>query len=256
MENIKSQNRSYIIFSLILSLGFIIGAFIMSGTWKKVASSNVTIAVTGSASKQIKSDLGIWSGSFSADAPSMKEAYAKLQETNIKVKNYLISYGFPEDKLMFSSITTKTLHEGKSGNPFDGFGIEKSSPDKIRGFSLSQNIKVESNDVDKIDLLSRTVTELIDQGIDINSEEPSFLYTKLSDLKIEMIGLASQDAKIRAEQIAKATGNSIGDVRSSKTGVIQINAKNSTEVSDYGMNDTRSFEKTITAVVNVTFAIE
>lgn len=256
MDNTTNHYRSYIIFAIILSLGFIIGAMIMSGTWKKVASSNVTIAVTGSASKQIKSDLGIWSGSFSADAPSTKEAYAKLQETNTKVKNYLISFGFPEDKLMFSSITTKTLYEGKTGNPFEGFGLEKSSSDKIRGYSLSQNIKVESNDVDKIDLLSRTVTELIDQGIDINSEEPSFLYTKLSDLKIEMIGLASQDAKIRAEQIAKATGNSVGDVRSSKTGVMQINAKNSTEVSDYGINDTRSLEKTITAVVNVTFAIE
>ena len=82
MDNTTNHYRSYIIFAIILSLGFIIGAMIMSGTWKKVASSNVTIAVTGSASKQIKSDLGIWSGSFSADAPSMKEAYAKLQETN------------------------------------------------------------------------------------------------------------------------------------------------------------------------------
>jgi hypothetical protein len=100
------------------------------------------------------------------------------------------------------------------------------------------------------------ITELINQGIAINSQAPKFLYTKLSDLKIEMIGLASQDAKTRAEQIAKATGNSIGDVRSSRTGVMQVNAKNSTEVSDYGINDTSSLEKTITAVVNVSFSID
>jgi hypothetical protein len=253
MENIKRVN--YTILAVIWAVGFIIAALIISGTWRKVASSNVTIAVTGSASKQIKSDLGIWEGSFSNESASMTDAYAKLKETNTKVKNYLISFGFPEDKIVFSSINTRTLYESKSKNPMDMYGSGDVASGKIIGYNLSQNVSVESADVEKIDKLSRMITELINQGIAINSQSPRFLYTKLSDLKVEMIGLASQDAKTRAEQIAKATGNSIGDVRSSKTGVMQVNAKNSTEVSDYGINDTSSLEKTITAVVNVSFSI-
>jgi hypothetical protein len=71
-----------------------------------------------------------------------------------------------------------------------------------------------------------------------------------------MIGLATQDAKSRAEQIAQTTGNKIGEVRSSKTGVMQINAKNDSQVSDYGINDNSSLEKTITSVVNISFSIE
>ena len=252
MEN-QSRNN-YLPFAVILAIGFIIAAFIISGTWKKVASSNVTIAVTGSASKEIKSDLGIWDGSFSNESPSMTDAYAKLLETNSKVKNYLVSFGFPEEKIVFSSINTTELSEQKSrGEMYMG---ERYSTGKVRGYRLTQNVMVESQEVEMIDRLSRTVTELINQGISINSNPPRFLYTKLSDLKIEMIGLAAQDAKTRAEQIAKATGNSVGDVRSSKTGVIQINAKNSTEVSDYGVNDVSSLEKTITAVVNVSFSLD
>ncbi len=252
MEN-QSRNN-YLPFAVILAIGFIIAAFIISGTWKKVASSNVTIAVTGSASKEIKSDLGIWDGSFSNESPSMTDAYAKLLETNSKVKNYLVSFGFPEEKIVFSSINTTELYEQKSrGEMYMG---ESYSTGKVIGYRLTQNVMVESQEVEMIDRLSRTVTELINQGISINSNPPRFLYTKLSDLKIEMIGLAAQDAKTRAEQIAKATGNSVGDVRSSKTGVIQINAKNSTEVSDYGVNDVSSLEKTITAVVNVSFSLD
>lgn len=254
MDN--TQRNNYTIFAVILAVGFIIGAMIISGTWRKVASSNVTIAVTGSASKQIKSDLGIWEGSFSNESASMTDAYAKLQETNSKVKSYLVSFGFPEDKIVFSSISTRTLYESKNKSPMDMYGSGDVASGKIIGYNLSQNVSVESQDVEKIDKLSRMITELINQGIAINSQAPKFLYTKLSDLKIEMIGLASQDAKTRAEQIAKATGNSIGDVRSSKTGVMQVNAKNSTEVSDYGINDTSSLEKTITAVVNVSFSID
>ncbi|MFA5012050.1 MAG: SIMPL domain-containing protein [Ignavibacteria bacterium] len=252
MEN-QSRNN-YLPFAVILAIGFIIAAFIISGTWRKVASSNVTIAVTGSASKEIKSDLGIWDGSFSNESPSMTDAYAKLLETNSKVKNYLVSFGFPEEKIVFSSINTTELYEQKSrGEMYLG---ESYSTGKVIGYRLTQNVSVESQEVEKIDRLSRTVTELINQGISINSNPPRFLYTKLSDLKIEMIGLAAQDAKTRAEQIAKATGNSVGDVRSSKTGVMQINAKNSTEVSDYGVNDVSSLEKTITAVVNVSFSLD
>jgi hypothetical protein len=251
MDN--TQRNNYAIFAAILAIGFIVGAMIIAGTWRKVASSNVTIAVTGSASKQIKSDLGIWDGSFSNESSSMTDAYAKLKETNTKVKNYLVSFGFTEDKIVFSSIITRNLYEAKAKT--DMYGGGDISAGKIIGYNLSQSVTVESPDVDKIDKLSRVITELINQGIAINSQSPRFLYTKLSDLKIEMIGLASQDAKIRADQIAKATGNSVGDVRSSKTGVFQVNAKNSTEVSDYGINDTSSLEKTITAVVNASFAI-
>ena len=252
MEN---QSRSnYLSFAVILAIGFILAAFIISGTWRKVASSNVTIAVTGSASKEIKSDLGIWNGSFSNESASMTDAYARLQETNGKVKNYLVAFGFTEDKIVFSSINTITLYEQKGKT--DVYIPEGYNSGKVIGYRLTQGVSVESADVEKIDKLSRTVTELINQGIAINSESPRFLYTKISDLKVEMIGLAAQDAKTRAEQIAKATGNSVGDVRSSKTGVIQINAKNSTEVSDYGVNDVSSLEKTITAVVNVSFSLD
>lgn len=241
--------------AVILALGFVIGAIIISNTWKNVTSRNVTITVTGSASKEIKSDLGIWDGSFSSESLSIQESYAKLQEANNKVKAYLVAFGFTEEQIKFSSINTTTLYESKQGTPSAYYG-ENVGTGKIVGYRLSQGVSVESGDVDKIDKLSREVTELINQGIAINSAPPRFIYTKLSDLKIEMIGLATQDAKIRAEQIAKATDNDVGEVRSSKTGVIQINAKNSTEVSDYGINDTSSLEKTITAVVNISFSID
>jgi len=246
MEN----KRSFVPLAIIWALGFIIAALIISNTWKGVSRSNVTISVTGSASKHIKSDLAVWEGNFSVQAKEMVEGYPKLLESNQKIKSYLISKGFTEDKIKFSSINTNPVYEGGE-NEYMG----KSTKKKV-GYSLSQEVSVESSDVDKIDLLSREITELIQQGIEIMSGNPKFYYTKLSDLKIEMIGLASEDAKLRAEQIAKSTGDKVGEVRSSKTGVMQINAKNSTEVTDYGVNDVSSLDKTITAVVSVTFSIK
>lgn len=242
-----NNRNNLLVFAVILSLGFIIGALIIGSTWKKVSRGSVTITVTGSAQKEIRSDLATWDATFSAESQNMQDAYAKLQVNNNKVKDYLVSKGFPSEKIQFSSINTTTLH----GRNAQGIATEE-----VIGYRLSQNVSLESNDVDKVDKLSREATELINQGIEINSMPPQFFYTKIGDLKVEMIGLASKDAKTRAEQIASSTGNQIGEVRSSKMGVIQINAKNSTDVSDYGMNDVSSLEKTITAVVSVSFSIE
>jgi hypothetical protein len=115
---------------------------------------------------------------------------------------------------------------------------------------------VRSNDVDKIEKLAREATELINQGILLESSPPEYLYTKLGDLKIEMLAEAAKDAKVRAQQIASSTGSSIGSVRTARMGVMQITPADSNDVSDSGMNDTSSLEKDITAVVNVGFAVD
>jgi len=251
----ENNKKIYLLFAAIIILGPILSALIISSTWKGVSRNNVTISVTGSASKSLKSDLAVWSGSFSVEAKEMVDGYTKLQESNRKVKDYLVSKGFSTESIKFSSVNSGPVYEGGETDYAGKFGSSQSTKRKV-GYALSQTVTIESSDVDKIDLLSRQITELIMQGVEIMSQSPQFYYTKLTDLKIEMIGLASEDAKLRAEQIAKSTGNKVGEVRSSKTGVMQINAKNSTEVSDYGVNDTSSLEKTITAVVSVTFSIQ
>lgn len=240
------KKRIFVYVSLILALGLVITAFIISNTWRYVSRSNVTVTVTGSASKDIKSDYAIWRASYSNEGATLQDAYSKLKSSDEKVKNYLISKGFTQDQIVKSAINTITNYiNDQQGMPTG----------QISGYTLTQNFSIESKDVEKMDKISREATELINEGVEINSPTPEFLYTKIGDLKVEMIGLAAADAKVRAEQIANSTNNSIGEVRSSKMGVIQINAKNSTEVSDYGINNTTSIDKTITVVVNMSFSI-
>ena len=112
-----------------------------------------------------------------------------------------------------------------------------------------------STNVGEISQIAREATELINQGILIESTAPKYYYTKIGDLKVEMLGEAAKDAKDRAEKIASSTGNSIGSIRSAKMGVLQITAADSTDVSDYGVYDTSTIEKDMTAVVNVSFAV-
>lgn len=230
-----------------LAIGLVMSSIIFGWFFAKSKKTDEAINVTGSARKRIKSDLVVWSAGVSFQAPKLADAYRSLSENVPRVKQYLISKGIPENQITISSITTTTLKKQ------DENGIESS---EITGYSLRQQLEVKSNDVDKIAQIAREATELINQDILIESNSPQYFYTQLGDLKIEMLGEAAKDAKVRAERIAASTGDSIGAVRSAKMGVLQITAADSTEVSDMGISDTSSIDKDITAVVNISFAVD
>ena len=120
---------------------------------------------------------------------------------------------------------------------------------------MSQEITVRSAEVDKVTEISRGATELINQGILLESREPEYHYTKLGDLKILMLAEAAKDAKLRAEQIAASTGSSVGPLRSARMGVMQINPAGSSDTSGEGNNDITSLEKDVIAVVTSSFAL-
>lgn len=230
-----------------LALGLVVSSLIFGWFYSKTKKGDEAITVTGSAKKRIKSDLVVWSAGVTAQSPQLTDAYKQLSDSMPKIKQYLISKGIPENAMTISSIATTTLKKQ------DVNGAETS---EVTGYMLKQSIDVRSNDVDKIAQIAREATELINQGILIESTPPQYYYTQIGDLKIEMLGEASKDAKVRAEKIAASTGNSIGAVRSAKMGVLQITPADSTEVSDSGMYDTTTIDKDLTAVVNISFAVD
>lgn len=229
-----------------IAIGLVLSSAIFGWFFAKSKKGDDAITVTGSAKKRIKSDLVVWSAGVSSESAQLSDAYKQLSENVPRIKSYLVSKGIPEDQMTVSSITTTTLKKQ------DANGNETS---EITGYSLRQSIDVRSTEVEKIAKIAREATELINQGILIESNPPQYYYTQIGDLKIEMLGEAAKDAKIRAEKIAASTGNSIGAVKSARMGVLQITAADSTEVSDSGIYSTETIDKDMTAVVNVSFAV-
>jgi len=230
-----------------LAIGLVLASVIGGWAFVKGKRGDQTITVTGSARKRIKSDLVIWKAGVSYQAPVLADAYQSLSENVPRVKSYLIGKGIPENQITISSISSQTLHARNDQ------GEENTG--QITGYSLRQELEVRSNDVDKIAKIAREATELINQGILLESMAPAYHYTKLGEEKITMLAEAAKDAKVRAEKVAESTGSSIGSLRTARMGVLQITPADSNEVSDSGMNDTSSLEKDITAVVNVGFEI-
>lgn len=238
----KLEKFQVIILSLVLAAGLVWSTKIATSTLSKDV-----IFVTGSSSKEVISDSGRLEFAIQARQKSKIAAYQELTKQIPVIKEYLINKGIKPEEI-----------EVKASNGYHSYKILPNgiTTGEIEYYNLSQNIIVKSNDVQKIKEISTDITNLINKGIDLNVYNPQYFYSKLSDMKVEMLEDATADAKNRASAMLKATNNKVGKIQSVNMGVFQITPVDSTSVSDMGISDTSTIEKKITSVANVTFRIK
>ena len=206
------------------------------------------IAVTGSAYKVVKSDIALLKIELRATNASKSVAYNRIKSQIPTVKEFLAKNGIKAEEI--TVLPASTFNNYKT-NPINGY-----STNIIESYVFEQAIQIKTNNVDKIKELSVSAQELLDKGIDLNIYSPEYLYSKLGEIKVELLKQASEDAKERAKGMLSATGNRVGKISSVKMGVFQITPVDSTDVSDSGYSDTTAIEKKVTAVANVTFKIK
>jgi uncharacterized protein len=230
-----------------LSVALVISSVVGAGAIRNLKRVDDALLVTGSAKRPIRSDYVIWRASVSSQQSTAKAAYQDLQVRAERLQRYLETQQIPDQEITLSPIETTDVPELSPNGRETG---------RTLAYRLTQRLEIRSKDVDRITKVSQQITELINEGIPITSERPEYLYTQLSQVRIEMMAEATKDAKARAEAIAKSTNSRVGDVQSAETGVFQITSRYSTAVSDAGLYDTSSIEKDITAVVSVKFGMK
>jgi uncharacterized protein len=242
--NEKPKGAIMIVTAFIVAIAVFASASVFTYGLIKTRYKPNSITVTGSAKKDIRSDFVVWRSSFSRQAATMSDAYALLQGDLIKVKQYLTENGLTEKDYTIFSINTISINKILPNGSYSNM---------IEAYRLIQDIEVQSKDVDKITTLSRESTKLLQDGVEFQSYSPSYYYTKIADLKVDMLALATANAKSRAEKMAENSGSTLGYLRNARMGVFQITPINSNDVSDYGINDTSSLEKQIMSVVSCEF---
>src|SRR5581483_3491481 len=186
-----------------LAIANIVCVLIFSWAWVHVRAEPKTIVVTGSAKKALRSDLIVWTAKVSATDEKLEGAYETLKQSMDKTVAYLGSRQIAADQITVGSIETHKHHQKDArGNDLD----------KITGFELVQSVEVSSGNVERVSDAARSVTELIKDGVLLESDSPKYLYTKLADLKVTMLAEATRDATTRAQQIASNSGAALGPV--------------------------------------------
>jgi len=236
--------------AIIFGLAIVVAALLLGNAYVNRSRPVGTVDVTGLGKTDFTSDLIVWEGTFNAQNVDLRNAYATLENDKKVIEDYLISKGVERSKLIFGAVQTTRKMKVKYSTTGNYMGEE------FDAYLLSRNVKIESSDIDKIEMISREITELLNKGVNFYSSLPRYYYTKLADLKIDLVSQATEDARLRAEKIAENAGGHLGELVSARMGVFQITGQNSTEEYSWGGTfNTLDKEKTASITMKLTYKI-
>jgi hypothetical protein len=236
--------------ALAIAIAVPITAAILGGAVRDVKRQRDTIAVTGSARHPIEADFGIWRLNVSAKQRTPAAAARSLRMKVGAVESFLDEHGIAGDEIRQPPLSVEqTVDRVPTGRRRPAFR-------EIPAWRVAQSFTVSTTEIDELEATAGAVDELLLQGIAVSVEGIQYLSRQLTEARFEALEKATADARRRAETIASGLGGDLGAVRKVDLGVYQIVPRNSTDVTDYGINDTSSREKEVVSVVTVTFAVE
>ncbi|TAE68837.1 MAG: SIMPL domain-containing protein [Bacteroidetes bacterium] len=236
-----------------IGIGFIaiVCTYLLAQAYTYKFKNAETIVVTGLAEKDFTSDQIVWKGTFTRTNSDLKQAFAQIQTDAAAVKNYLRSKGVADSSVELSSVEVNKNYNQQ----YDGNGNPAGSV--FSGYTLSNEVKIDSRNIALVEKISREITELLQTGIEINSQKPSYYFSQLNTLKIDLLSQASKDAKLRATTIADASDGKLGSMKKATMGVFQITGKNDNESYSYGGSfNTSSKEKTASITLKVEYTVD
>ncbi len=124
------------------------------------------------------------------------------------------------------------------------------------GYTLNQRIYIVSEEIGKVEQLAVDPQLFVDSGVTFDNSNMEFFSTELDEIKKQLLGKATQNARERALQIISTTGLKIDKLLSARSGVFQITEPYSTEVAGYGIHNTSSSTKNIKVTVSAEFSLK
>lgn len=222
---------------------FVLAALIGSYTFYAVRSLDNVLTVTGSAKQAVTADTAKWSLTVTRTVgeEGISTGYAQIARDTSTVLAFLKQNSVADESVTTQPAVMDEIYRG------DGYP---------RQFNVRQTIVVQGSSVDTIEGLSKRVSELSAKGIFVSGNWLEFYVSSLPELRVSLLGAAIQDARARAEEIAKAGEQSVGSLKAASSGVVQVLAPNSIDVSDYGQYDTQSKQKEVMVTARATFFVQ
>lgn len=172
--------------AIIIGLSIILTGYVLGKAYNYKYNSVNTVSVIGGAEYDFSSDLVVWSAAYSRASYELKDAYSALKSDEQQVRSYLQKSGIADSEIVFSAIVIDKQYQYH----YNENGAVTSTT--FSGYSLRQTVKVNSRSIEKVEKISREITELLQSGIELSSEQPAYYYTKLSDLKIKLLEKAQK----------------------------------------------------------------
>jgi len=233
-----------------LAIALPLSAWIATSGVKDIKQARNTLVVTGSSRYPIEANLATWRLLASAQKSTPSAAIKALRLKVAQIDTFLARGGLPAAAISKPPIQVAQVFVSVRT------GLKKPAFRQVPAWRVNQAFAIETTQIDTLERTASDVGNLLAAGTDVSVSRIEYLSTRLTAAKFAALGLAVADARKRATTIAEGLDARLGAVQKTTLGVYQITPRNSTEVSDYGIDDVTSRLKDVESVVTVTFRVE
>lgn len=230
------MNIGNIIAAVILAAGLSVGGyFVGHGLWDFRGSAR-SVEVRGLAERDVKADVAVWTVRHGATARSLGEAQAQINRNAEVLKKFFVASGIKVEDVTVG----------------DGSVWEDRRNDGTVFYNVDRSLIVRTTDIDTIQSANQKVYDLVSEGVIIRSATPRYTFTKLNDIKPDMIGEATKNARDAAARFASDSGSDVGAILSANQGLFSISARD----GGAGEFEGQYVDKTVRVVTTVNFMIK
>lgn len=244
MDNIKNS-VALIISLIILALGIAYAGQQIHNGLTNFKSYDRSVAMKGLAEKDVLADLALWPIAYTETGNNLP-AIQDLMDTHGKtIIGFLKSYGLTDDEISLQQVNVQDLmaqsyRRNDAGN---------------NRYILSQTYLVRTNNIKAVEKASKDIGKLIRKGVvfsNSNASTPTYLFTKLNDIKPAMIAEATKNARKAAQEFANNSGQKVGTIKSASQGIFQILPRD----QSYTIPEAQQKHKTVRVVSTIRFYLE
>lgn len=239
-----------IIIGVSIFIGLVINGVFLGRSLERFKKEDRSISVKGFSEREVKADLVVWSLIVTKSSNELSEGTNSIEEAKEKVAKFLLSHGITSNELIYHNAIINDKQSNLYENP--------NAKPTFR-YLMTKRIEIRSNNVDNILKVSRLTDQLLTVGVVTQSAGLLFMYTKLNNIKPEMLNEAIKSAKNAALEFAKESNVQLGKLRKANQGYFSIvdrdQAQNAQEEGAYG-NGTNDVNKKVRVVISADYSIE
>ena len=241
----KSAEGPFLVLALlILALGIGFAGVKVNEGLKDFRSYDQYVTVKGLAEREVKSDMAVWPMAYVETGDDLPALQDVMEERGKEVESFLKKHGLKDEEISKARFNVQDRFAQSYG--------QRNMNDAR--YILTQTYMVRTQNVDALERASQDIGELIKQGVVLSQggEGPTYLFTRLNDVKPDMIAEATKNARDAAKQFAADSGAEVGSIRRAYQGIFQILPRDDT----YTVSPDQQIYKRIRVVSTLDFYLE
>lgn len=208
--------------AIIIASGIALAGISLGVGVSQVRASDRVVTVKGVSEREVRADVAIWPLHVIGADNDLAAAQGRMNRSLAGVKQFLARHSIDTTQV---ELTGFGVHDAQAQQ----FGGDRAPPNR---FIVRQTLVVRSGQPDRVKAASERIGELAAIGVVVSSgaggeyggqgSGPTFLYTKLNDLKPAMIAEATARAREAADQFARDSRTDVGGIRKANQGIFEI----------------------------------